>query len=74
MTGQGALSIREMARQAGRDVKAVHGDITSLINAGVLARTGDRVIFPYDCGAWRFHAESGGLTPGAATSRRSVRQ
>jgi predicted transcriptional regulator len=48
MTGQGALSIREVARRVGRDVKAVHGDITSLINAGVLARTGDRVIFPYD--------------------------
>ena len=48
MTGQGALSIREVARRVGRDVKAVHGDITSLINAGVLDRTGDRVIFPYD--------------------------
>jgi predicted transcriptional regulator len=48
MTGQGALSIREVARRVGRDVKAVHGDITSLINAGVLDRTGDGVIFPYD--------------------------
>src|SRR5271154_733805 len=48
MTGQGALSIREVARRVGRDVKAVHGDITSLINAGVLDRTGDSVIFPYD--------------------------
>jgi hypothetical protein len=26
----------------------VHGDITVLINAGVLDRTGDGVIFPYD--------------------------
>jgi predicted transcriptional regulator len=48
MTGQGALSIREVARRVDRDVKAVHGDITSLINAGVLDRTGDSVIFPYD--------------------------
>ena len=48
MTGQGGLSIREVARRVSRDVKAVHGDITSLINAGVLARTGDWVIFPYD--------------------------
>ncbi len=47
MTGQGALSIREEARRVGRDVKAVHGDITSLINAGVLDRTGDSVVFPY---------------------------
>src|ERR1700759_4016829 len=48
MTGQGALSIREVACRVDRDVKAVHGDITSLINAGVLDRTGDSVIFPYD--------------------------
>ena len=48
MTGQGALSIREVARRVGRDVKAVHGDIRALINAGVLDREGDRVIFPYD--------------------------
>ena len=48
MTGQGSLSIREVARRVGRDVKALHGDITSLANAGVLDRTGDSVIFPYD--------------------------
>jgi hypothetical protein len=28
MTGQGTLLIREVARRVGRDVKAVHGDIT----------------------------------------------
>jgi predicted transcriptional regulator len=48
MTGQGALSIREVARRVGRDVKAVHGDITALINAGVLDRTDEGVVFPYD--------------------------
>jgi hypothetical protein len=48
MSGQGASSIREVARRVGRDVKAVHGDIASLINAGVLDRTADSVIFPYD--------------------------
>lgn len=48
MTGQGALAIREVARRVGRDVKAVHGDITALINAGVLDRAGEQVIFPYD--------------------------
>ena len=48
MTGQGALSIREVARRVGRDVKAVHGDIRALINAGVVDREGDSVIFPYD--------------------------
>ena len=36
MTGQGALSIREVARRVGRDVKAVHGDVTALLHAGIL--------------------------------------
>ena len=48
MTGQGPLSIREAARRVDRDVKAVHGDIHALINAGILERTEDGVEFPYD--------------------------
>lgn len=48
MTGQGAMSIREAARRVGRDVKAVHGDVTALIEAGVIDRTDDGVLFPYD--------------------------
>lgn len=48
MTGQGTLSIREVARRAGRDVKAVHGDITALIKAGVVERRDGGVVFPYD--------------------------
>ena len=49
MTGAGAMSIREAARRIGRDVKAVHGDISALLNAGVLARTdGGQVVFPFD--------------------------
>ena len=48
MTGQGAMSIREAARRVGRDVKAVHGDIHALIDAGVLDRTDGGVEFPYD--------------------------
>jgi predicted transcriptional regulator len=48
MTGQGAMSIREAARRVGRDVKAVHGDLTALIAAGVIDRTAEGVIFSYD--------------------------
>lgn len=49
MTGAGPMSIREVARRVGRDVKAVHGDVTKLINNGVLDRTEDgKVVFPYD--------------------------
>jgi predicted transcriptional regulator len=48
MTGQGVLSIREVARRVGRDVKAVHGDVTALIKAGVIDRRDGGVVFPYD--------------------------
>ncbi len=49
MCGGGPMSIREAARRVGRDVKAVHGDVTALLNAGVLTRTPDgKVEFPYD--------------------------
>jgi predicted transcriptional regulator len=48
MTGAGDLSIREVARRVGRDVKAVHGDVTALIQSGVLERSKAGVIFPYD--------------------------
>ena len=49
MRGAGPMSIREAARRAGRDVKAVHGDVTALLEAGVLQRTPDgEVEFPFD--------------------------
>ena len=32
------MSIREAARRVERDVKAVHADITALLNAGVINR------------------------------------
>lgn len=49
MCGAGPIPIREVARRVGRDVKAVHTDVTALLNAGVLDRSEDgRVIFPFD--------------------------
>ena len=48
MTGQDAMTLREIARRVGRDVKAVHRDVHALLDAGVLDRTGDgRIQFPY---------------------------
>ena len=40
LTGAGPISIREIARRVGRDVKSVHGDIQALI-AGILDRAED---------------------------------
>ncbi len=49
LTGAGPLTIREAARRVDRDVKAVHGDIHALLNAGVLQKTANGlVVFPYD--------------------------
>ncbi|SRR5579883_1040745 len=49
MTGQDPMTIRDAARRVGRDVKAVHGDVRLLLNAGIIDRTNDgRIVFPYD--------------------------
>ncbi len=49
LCGAGPVSIREIARRVGRDVKAVHGDVTTLLNAGILDRTDNkRILFPYE--------------------------
>ncbi len=49
MTGAGPITIREVARRAGRDVKAVHGDVHALLKAGILRKT-ERglIVFPFD--------------------------
>lgn len=49
LCGAGPLSIREVARRVGRDVKAVHADVTARLAAGVVDRTeSGQVEFPYD--------------------------
>src|SRR5882757_821807 len=49
LCGAGPVSIREAARRVQRDVKAVHSDITALLNAGVLDRAeGGGVVFPFE--------------------------
>ena len=49
LCGAGPVSIREAARRVERDVKAVHGDVTALLNAGVLDKTEDgQIVFPYE--------------------------
>lgn len=49
LCGAGSISIREAARRVERDVKAVHSDITALLNAGVLDHAeGGGIIFPFE--------------------------
>ena len=47
--GAGPVTIREAARRVGRDVKAVHGDVQTLLACGVLDKTDDgKIEFPFD--------------------------
>ena len=49
MAGGGTMTLREAARRAGRDVKAVHGDVHALLAAGVLRKNADgRIEFPFE--------------------------
>jgi predicted transcriptional regulator len=49
LSGAGPITIREAARRAGRDVKAVHGDVQTLLSCGVLDKTDDgKIVLPYD--------------------------
>jgi predicted transcriptional regulator len=49
MAGAGPLTIRASARRVGRDVKAVHGDIHALLDAGILRKTNAGLVeFPFD--------------------------
>jgi predicted transcriptional regulator len=48
LLGAGEVSVRELARRAGRDVRRVHEDVTALADLGLLERT-DRggVVCPF---------------------------
>lgn len=49
LCGAGPVSIREAARRVGRDVKAVHSDVSALLLAGVIDRTeSGQIEFPYE--------------------------
>jgi predicted transcriptional regulator len=49
LCGAGPVSIREAARRVGRDVKAVHSNVTALMAAGLIDRTESRaIVFPFD--------------------------
>lgn len=49
MCGAGLVTVCEAARRVGRDVKAVHSDLSALLSAGVLSRTeSGQVEFPYE--------------------------
>ena len=49
LTGSEPLSLREIARRVGRDVKAVHTDVQMLLKTGVLEKnTQGRILFGYD--------------------------
>jgi predicted transcriptional regulator len=49
MGGQGAMTLRELARRVRRDVKGVHRDAHALLDAGLIDRNEDgKLEFRYD--------------------------
>lgn len=49
LTGAGPIALRELARRAGRDVKAVHTDVQTLVSCGLVDKADDgKLHFPYD--------------------------
>ena len=48
MCGAGPLALREIARRVGRDVKGVHTDVHALLGAGVVDRSDEGFVFPFD--------------------------
>ena len=49
MAGKGPMTLRAAARAVGRNVKAVHGDVHALLDAGVIERAEDgKIVFRRD--------------------------
>ena len=49
LCGTGPVTLREIARRVGRDVKGVHTDVHALLSAGVLEKADDgQIVFPYE--------------------------
>ena len=48
MCGAGPLALREIARRVERDVKGVHTDVHALLAAGVVDRSEEGFVFPFD--------------------------
>ena len=49
LCGVGPVSIREISRRVERDVKAVHRDVTALLEAGLLQKNEQSLVeFPYE--------------------------
>ena len=73
LCGAGPVSIRKAARRVGRDVKAVHGDVTALLEAGVLSHAPDRRIeFPFDAVKVKFLLRAASAGGGEACSPERV--
>ncbi len=50
--------MREVARRGGRDFKAVHADLDTIVKSGVIDRADDGVVFPFDRIHFEFEIES----------------
>jgi predicted transcriptional regulator len=58
MCGSGPLALREIARRVGRDVKGVHTDMHALLAAGVIDRSEEGFVFPFEAVRVEFTLEA----------------
>lgn len=69
----GPVSIPESARRVGRDMKAVHSDVTALVSAGVLGRAEVGALsFPSMRSRSSFCSKPSGGRVGSAAGRTSL--
>ncbi|SAK82744.1 hypothetical protein AWB79_05522 [Caballeronia hypogeia] len=72
MTGAGPMSIRELSRRIGRDIKGVHRDVHALLEAGLLEHDEHgAIVFPYDTVHVNFTLKAADLAPPAAALRKT---
>jgi predicted transcriptional regulator len=64
------MGVREIARRIGRDVKGVHTDLSSLVSAGIVDRTGrGKYQFPSDQVKVRFELHAAARTSRTRSSQ-----
>ena len=75
MAGAGEMSIRELARRAGRDVKGVHGDVQKLLNAGILDKIENgKIEFLFDALHVDFTVKTPRDIPGSADVSPAIQE
>ncbi|HGJ5860137.1 MAG TPA: helix-turn-helix domain-containing protein [Arsenophonus nasoniae] len=58
MAGAEPMSIRELARRLNRDFRAVHRDVKMMLDADIIERDDDKIVFPFKAVHFDFTIEN----------------